>query len=112
MTEQPAPRPGEIYKHFKGHYVVVISTASHTETDETLVIYECFNSDGSHKTYARPIEMFMSAVDKEKYPDAKQFYRLERVNDFFDSTRDIIPNVVLKFSLKHMIIALIGVIHS
>lgn len=64
------------YRHFKGRDYLVIGTALHTETNETLVLYkECF--DGQ-KIFARPLEMFLSEVDQVKYPDAIQKYRFER----------------------------------
>lgn len=71
--DRPLPRKGEKYKHFKiGKIVTVIGISRHTETEEISVVYEC---DGH--IWNRPIEMFMSEVDKEKYPNAEQKYRFE-----------------------------------
>lgn len=71
-----------LYKHFKGSYAYVIALAKHSETNEDLVIYYCFNnSDTNHKNgiYARPFNMFISKVDNKKYPNVKQEYRFEEV---------------------------------
>ena len=42
-----------------------------------MVIYKSLY-DGSG-AYARPIDMFLSEVDKEKYPDVEQKHRFEIV---------------------------------
>ena len=64
-----------IYKHFKGDYYLVEEIAYNTETDEKMVIYRSLYGEG--KVWARPYEMFLERVDKEKYPDVEQEYRFE-----------------------------------
>lgn len=88
-------RVGDIVQHFKREAIDfstgvdrnlylyrIIDIAEHTETKEKLVIYQAlYDNDkmGIHfGTYARPLDMFMSEVDHEKYPDIKQKYRFEK----------------------------------
>ncbi len=67
-----------IYKHFKGMQIKIIALGKHTETLEELVIYEELDT---HEIWVRPLSMFSSKVDHEKYPDVKQEYRFEEVYD-------------------------------
>lgn len=90
MTERI--KSGDIVKHFKRSqaiknidnpddlvylYEVISTNVNHTETDERLVVYRALYGD--KKLYARPYDMFMSEVDKEKYPDVAQKYRFETI---------------------------------
>lgn len=73
--DRPLPEQGQKYKHFKlGKIVTIIGISRHTETEEISVVY-----DYEGTIWNRPLEMFMSEVDNEKYPEAKQKYRFELI---------------------------------
>lgn len=80
---------GNIVRHFKGGYYYVYNIVKHTETGEPMVLYYSIDIDTVNMSelnnildkstglYVRPFDMFMSEVDREKYPDIKQQYRFE-----------------------------------
>ena len=67
-----------VYRHFKGIFYYVEGVARHSETGEEYVIYRQLY--GERTLWVRPLSMFLSEVDRDKYPDAKQIYRFEAVN--------------------------------
>lgn len=76
--------PGTIVKHFKRdmfnaegkeYLYVVIGTATDVNTGTEEVVYR--ELSGDRKLWMRDHDEFYSPVDKEKYPQAKQFWRFE-----------------------------------
>ena len=53
----------------------IVGVAEHTETGEKLMVYRPLYGEGG--LYARPLAIFLSEVDREKYPDSRQQYRFE-----------------------------------
>ena len=70
---------GKKYRHFKGHLYQVLCIAKDSETLKDVVVYQDL-SDNT-KIWVRDYDMFMSKVDKEKYPEVKQEYRFELVDE-------------------------------
>lgn len=70
---------GYKYRHFKGGLYLVTELAVHTETGEPMVIYK--SVENPDLVWCRPLDMFISEVDYEKYPDVKQALRFERVGE-------------------------------
>lgn len=66
-----------VYRHFKGNIYLVIDIAFDSETKEEMVIYRALY--GEKALWVRSLKMFLSEVDKEKYPEVTQQYRFELV---------------------------------
>lgn len=73
------PVAGQIYKHFKGNLYKVLAVAVHTETEEKLVVYQ--SVDNPDRVFARPLEMFMSDIDRFRYPLIRAKYRFTLVSE-------------------------------
>lgn len=76
---RPNPRPQEMYRHFKGNIYQIRCLAKHSETGEMMVVYQAMYD--TFQIYVRPLAMFMEEVDVEKYPDARQQYCFELLQD-------------------------------
>ena len=74
---QKTVNAGEFYKHFKGQLYQVRALAENSEDNTPMVVYQAMYAP--FKIWVRPLSMFLEKLDKEKYPDAAQEYRFERI---------------------------------
>ena len=81
IIDRDTPKAGEVYRHFKGNYYKIIAVGHHSETKEYMVVYYDISGQNSSidDPCIRPLDMFMSEVDREKYPNTTQKYRFEKV---------------------------------
>ena len=75
-------KPGDIVRHFKGNLYQILYFAKDSETQRDVVVYRALY--GEEGVWVRPMEMFFSPVDREKYPNAEQKYRFERAEETAD----------------------------
>ena len=82
---------GDFYRHFKGQIYQIRTIATNSEDESLMVVYQAMY--GTFKTYARPLEMFLSEVDHEKYPDVQQIYRFRKVELCENSEAELVDEV-------------------
>lgn len=81
-----APSVGDVYRHFKGGIYVVVGyviNATNGADPAPMVLYTSKDKIGAVqvKFCCRSLDEFLSPVDKEKYPDATQYWRFEKIGE-------------------------------
>lgn len=82
-------KSGDIVTHFKrGNlpsdnlkhcYVILDDNVLYTDTDTRCVLYQALYGD--YQKFCRSFEQFEGVVDKERYPDTTQEYRIELITN-------------------------------
>ncbi len=77
----------------------IIDIASHSEDLESYIVYQALYEP--YGTWIRPYHMFMSEVEHEKYPDIKQKYRFEKVDE--EVVRDLLATRKTTYEMDDLI---------
>lgn len=104
--EYRIPKKGEIYRHFKGNLYEIVIIARDSETLEEKVVYKEVDGDSA---YVRSLPMFVSLVDKDKYPNVSQEFRFELVSNSSVSNVNVVkvieesPQIMLEEEMQEEI---------
>ena len=85
------PKPFEIYEHFKGNRYQILTIAKDSEDGHLVVVYQAMYGD--YPVYVRDLDMFMSPVDKGKYPDVSATYRFTKISSETELKDEVVTKV-------------------
>ena len=66
-----------IYQHYKGQLYQVLHVATHSETQEKLVVYQCLYGD--YSIWVRPLEMFKESITLDDDREQERFKLIQEV---------------------------------
>ena len=66
-----------IYQHYKGQLYQVLHVATHSETQEILVVYQCLYGD--YSIWVRPLEMFKESITLDDDREQERFKLIQEV---------------------------------
>ena len=66
-----------IYQHYKGQLYQVLHVATHSETQEKLVVYQCLYGD--YSIWARPLDMFTESITLDDDREQERFKLIHEV---------------------------------
>ncbi|OTG94824.1 DUF1653 domain-containing protein [Acinetobacter sp. ANC 3832] len=65
-----------IYQHYKGQLYQVFNVATHSESREKLVVYQCLYAE--YSMWVRPLEMFLETVRLESGEVVPRFKLIQK----------------------------------
>ena len=66
-----------IYQHYKGQLYQVLHVATHSESQEKLVVYQCLYGD--YSIWVRPLEMFTESITLDDDREQERFKLIQEV---------------------------------
>ena len=66
-----------IYQHDKGQLYQVLHVATHSETQEKLVVYQCLYGD--YSIWVRPVDMFTESITLDDDRELERFKLIQEV---------------------------------